>query len=98
MVRILVSLFMIIGGLALVFLALYDTTKKSIKMNSKDIIVPKKSHYSQRLLDLITGFWFIVVGIIAFLNLLPAEYIGILSTSILLLTKIIEFIINRGDR
>ena len=94
MVRILISLFLIIGGLALVFLVLYDY-KKMIKMNDKDNYVQKKGIYARQLLDLIRGFLFIVLGLILFLNLLTPEKVGLLSASILLLIAIIEFIINK---
>ena len=64
-------------------------------MNTKDNIVPKKSRYAQKSLDLIRGFWFIVLGLVSFLNLLAAETIGLLCSSILLLITIIEFIIGK---
>ena len=95
MVRILASLVMLIAGLTLVFLTLYCNTKKTIRINTQDIRLPKKNQYFQKILDLITGFSFIFLGMTSFLNPFTGVIIGILSASIIFLNKIIEFIINK---
>jgi len=94
MVRIIFSLMMIIGGLLFISLEIYDTYNKTTKNAIKDNSILNKKHIeAQRLLNLITGSCFVVLGTILILNIVTGNLIWILCSLILFLDKIVEFII-----
>lgn len=96
MVRIVFSLMMIIGGIIFISLEIYNTYNKATKNAFKDSSILKKKHIeSQRLLNIITGSCFVMLGTILILNIVTGNIISILCALILFLDKIIGFIIRK---
>ncbi len=94
--RIVFSLMMIIGGLVFISLVIYNIYNKETKNAFKDSSILKKKHIeSQRLLNLITGSCFVVLGTILILNIVTGIIISYLCFAILCLDKIIEFMISK---
>lgn len=95
MIRILFSVIMIVGGIALIIFSFYDTNKKQIRIVNKDNTELTKYLKYKNILNLITGFCFFVLGFISILSHLNGDTVGLLSSIILLLDKMVEFIINK---
>ena len=95
MIRIIFSLIMIIGGILFISLEIYNVCKKTIKMDSNGKRILKKQIETERLLKLITGTCFIVLGMILILNIVTGDLISILCMLILLLDKIFELLIGK---
>ncbi|MGK0468465.1 MAG: NhaP-type Na+/H+ or K+/H+ antiporter [Clostridium sp.] len=70
-------------------------SKKLIKMNTKNNNVTNKSHFVQRLIELIAGFCYIVLGLILLLKLFNVLTFGFLTLAVVSLIKIIKIIISK---
>ncbi|MDF2884471.1 MAG: hypothetical protein K0R54_5038 [Clostridiaceae bacterium] len=95
MFNIIINLLIILVGVTFIFLGIYGSHKKVMKLHIKDKGILEKYLKSQRLLDLITGFCYVILGIFSALNLLTGEHVGLLSSIILVLNTIIDFGINK---
>ena len=95
MFNIIINLLIILVGITFIFLGIYGNHKKVMKLNIKNKSVLEKYLKSQGLLDLITGFCYVILGIFSVVNLLTGEHVGLLSIIILVLNTIIDFGINK---
>lgn len=92
------SVIMIIGGIFLIIYNFYDNHKKTMKLAIKNNNEVNKYLKYKRLLDVITGSCFLILGVISILNLYKGDLLWILCIIIILLDKIIEFRIYKNFR
>ncbi|NFM92882.1 hypothetical protein FDC09_04275 [Clostridium botulinum] len=95
MLKILGSIIMILGGVALVILSFYNNHKEIMKIVNKDNNRFKKYLKHKKLLNLIVGFCFVILGMISTLNIYNDDLIWIMSLIILFFDRVIEFVINK---
>ena len=81
----------IVLGITLILLGIYNTQKKILEMNIQDKNVLNKYLKHQKVSTVITGFSFLLLGILSILNLLTGEQSGLLGSSIYLLSKVTDF-------
>ncbi|MGH4122808.1 MAG: hypothetical protein ACREV6_07755 [Clostridium sp.] len=98
MFKIAMSLIIIVLGIILILLGIYDTPKKIIKMNIQNKSLLNKYLKRQQISDIITGFSFSTVGILSILNLLTGEQVGLCSSFILLSSNIIAFLFYKHSQ
>ncbi len=84
------SLIIIFLGIGMIFLAIYDTPKRAMKMNIKDKTVLDKYIKSQRLLDLILGIFYFIMGVLLVTEIITGEYIVLITILISFLHKKME--------
>ncbi|EPY6471021.1 hypothetical protein ACWO4B_001654 [Clostridium sporogenes] len=95
MLKTLGSIIMILGGATLAIFILYNNHKEIMKIAKKDINRFKKYLKYKRLLNLIVGFCFVILGMISILNIYNGDLIWIMSLIILFFDRVIEFVINK---
>jgi hypothetical protein len=95
MAKIIVGLFMILGGIVLISLDIYDNRKKTMNMDTEDNSLVKKHINSQRLLNITVGSCFIVLGITLILDIVNGGTSGILCLLILFIDRIVGIIIDK---
>jgi len=84
------SLIIIFLGIGMIFLAIYDTPNRAMKMNIKDKTVLDKYIKSQRLLDLILGIFYLIIGVLLVTKIITGEYIIFITIFISFSHKKIE--------
>jgi len=97
MFNIISSLLLISGGITIIFLGIYFPPKRIIEMY-KDKNTLERHLKSQRLLDLITGFCFFILGVLSIKNILTGVQVGFLASLNYFLGRIAETIINRKHK
>ncbi|AVQ38042.1 hypothetical protein FDC49_04980 [Clostridium sporogenes] len=98
MLKILGSIMILLGGVALVIFSIYNNHKEIMKIANKDNNRLKKYFKHKKLLNLIVGFCFVILGIVPILNIYNGDLIGIISLIILFFDKIIEFRIDKKHK
>ena len=95
MAKIIVGLFMILGGIVLISLDIYDNHKKIMKIDTEDNGLVKKHIDSQRVLNITVGSCFIILGITLILNIVNGGTSGTLCLLILFIDRMVGMIINK---
>ncbi|MCB2311254.1 hypothetical protein LGL55_08310 [Clostridium tagluense] len=95
MFKIAMSLIIIVSGITLILLGIYDPQKQIMKMKVQDKHILNKYIKRQKVLDVITGFSFAIVGVLSILTLITGEQVGLLSSLILLLNSVITFLFDK---
>ncbi|EJP6473723.1 hypothetical protein NHI66_003087 [Clostridium botulinum] len=95
MIKILGSIMMLLGGVILIIFSFYNNHKETMKIVNKDNNRLKKYLKYKKLLNLIVGFCFVILGTVSILNIYNGNLIWIISLIILFSDRVIEFIINK---
>ncbi|NFA61231.1 hypothetical protein K8O96_05365 [Clostridium sporogenes] len=93
--RILGSIMILLGGVILIIFSFYNNHKGTMKIVNKDNNRFKKYLKDKKLLNLIMGFCFVILGTVSILNIYNGDLIWIISLIILFSDRVIEFIINK---
>ncbi|APC80540.1 hypothetical protein [Clostridium botulinum] len=98
MLKTLGSIIMILGGATLVIFSFYNNHKEVMKIANKDTNRLKKYLKHKKLLNLIVGFCFVILGMISILNIYNGDLIWIMSLIILFFDRVIEFVIDKKHK
>lgn len=89
------SIMMLLGGTTLVIVTFYHNHREIIETEHKNNNILNKYLKYKKLLNLILGFSFIILGIIPILNIYNGDLIWILSSIILICDRVIDFVITK---
>jgi len=98
MLRIIGELILIIAGMALILLSIYDTQlrKNIIKMNVKDENAIKKYLKYSKISGTITGVIVLIVGLLTTVNLLDIKLTGIVVSFTYALSRLFEYKLEKN--
>ncbi|GFP76093.1 hypothetical protein [Clostridium fungisolvens] len=98
MIKILISILIIILGILIMVISIFSKDTNINRCMNEDRDIYEKYIKYQTLSDVSSGLMFVIIGILSLFNILSGENVGLISTVLVLINRVVEMIISNKYR
>ena len=94
MIKILISILIIVLGILIIIISIFSKDANINRCMNEELDLYKKYIKCQTLSDVSSGILFIILGFMSLFNILSGENVGLISTVLVLINRVVEIIIS----